>query len=149
MKRGLISIVAAALGTVSCVGGAVTVEGDIRDDGIMLAKSSAPAQVRYELHNVGLLACEIVVAYTSVPVDRLPVRDGRVVLTDSDAPDAVRPDLTYESPPDYTLGRLNSGETRSWEVALERSPEFGERVILCNAVGDYERGRYTVLRFDR
>lgn len=148
--RGIVlAFLAAALLVGGCLGSAVTVKGEIRDDGITLERGAAPPQVRYDLRNVGRLPCDVVVAYTSLAPDELPVRDGRVVLTEGGGPDAVSPDLTYESPPDYILGRVDPGESGSWEVALERLPATGERMILCNAVGDYERGRYTVLRFER
>jgi hypothetical protein len=64
---------------------------------------------------------------------RRPTKDG--------GPDAVSPDLTYVGPPDYTLGRVDPGGTGSWkEVALDRRPATGERMIFCNAVGDTNSG---------
>lgn len=142
-------LLAAALLVQGCIGSAVTVKGEIRDDGMTLERTAAPAQVRYELRNVGRLPCDFVVAYTSLSPDSLPVRGGRVVLTDAGGPDAVMPDVTYERPPEYTLGRIDAGGTGSWEVALEGAPATGERIIFCNGVGDYQRGRYALLRFER
>jgi hypothetical protein len=142
-------LLAASLLGQACVGSAVTVRGEVRDDGVRLERSAAPAQVRYQLRNVGQLPCDLVVAYTALSPDALPVSDGRVVLTADGGPTAVAPDLTYESPPDYVLGRIGAGATASWEVALVGAPASGERIIFCNAVGDYTRGRYALLRFDR
>jgi hypothetical protein len=34
-------------------------------------------------------------------------------------------------------------------MALEGTPKTEDRIILCNGAGDYEHGRYAVLRFDR
>lgn len=147
--RTAVVLLAACLLVQGCIGSAVTVKGEIRDDGITLERGDAPAQVRYELRNVGQLPCVLVAGYTSLSPDALPVRDGRVVLTEDGGPDAVVPDLTYERPPDYTLGRVAPGATGSFEVALTGPPATGERVIFCNAVGDYERGRYALLAFER
>jgi uncharacterized cupredoxin-like copper-binding protein len=44
---------------------------------------------------------------------------------------------------------VEPGETARVQLALTGMPEREERVIVCNGPGDYEAGRYTVLRFDR
>ena len=133
----------------ACIGGATSLKGDIKDDGITLATDHAGSNVRFELHNVGTKPCDLVVALTSLSMNALPVKDGQVVITDGDGPGIVRPITTYENAPPYTLGRVEPGAVFQAEVALEGAPKTEDRVLLCNGVGDYQHGRYAVLRFDR
>jgi hypothetical protein len=133
----------------ACVGGATSMKGEIKDDGITLAADHAGSNVRFELQNVGTAPCDLVVGLTSLPLNALPVKDGRVVIVDSDGPGIVRPITTYENAPPYTLGRVEPGSAFQAEVALEGAPPTDDRVVFCNGVGDYEHGRYALLRFDR
>ena len=133
----------------ACLGGAVTVSGDIKDDGIALATQRAGANVQIELRNIGTKPCDLVVALTSLTVAALPLKDGQVVIVDGDGPGIVRPITTYEYAPTFILGRIEPGAVFHAEVALEGAPKTDDRVILCNGVGDYQHGRYAVLRFDR
>ncbi|MEO8571078.1 MAG: hypothetical protein ABI553_05195 [Chloroflexota bacterium] len=105
--------------------------------------------MRFELHNSGTLACDIVLVLTSLSADALPVKDGQVVIADGDGPGHVRPDLTYENDAPYTLGRVAPGADFSQEIAMEGAPKVDDRVILCNGVGDYQHGRFAPIRFDR
>lgn len=132
-----------------CIGGASTVKGDVRDGGIALETDHAGSAVRFELHNVGTMPCDLVVALTSLPATALPVKDGRVVIVDGDGPGIVRPITTYENAPPFTLGRIEPGAVFTAEVALEGAPSAEDRVLFCNGDGDYQHGRYAVLRFDR
>lgn len=132
-----------------CFGGAAAVKGEIADDGITLATDHAGSSVRFELHNSGTTACDLVVALTSLPINALPVKDGRVVIVDGDSPGIVRPITTYETVPPYTLARVEPGADFRAEIALEGAPKTEDRVLLCNGVGDYARGRFAALRFDR
>ena len=78
------------------------------------------------------------------------VVDKQVVITNSDGTGIVRPITTYEEAPPYVLKHIEPGATFSGEVALEGAPKDGsERVLFCNSLGDYEHGRYAILRFDR
>ena len=132
-----------------CIGGASAIKGVIRDDGITLESDHAGSNVRFELHNSGKTACDLVVALTSLPIAALPVKEGRVVIVDGDGPGIVRPITTYENAPPYTLGRVEPGADFSAEIALDSTPKAEDRVLLCNGVGDYEHGRFVGLRFDR
>ena len=132
-----------------CIGGTSTVKGEIRDDGIALATDHASSNVRFELHNSGTAPCDLVVALTSLPKDALPVKDGQVVIVESDSPGVVRPITTYENAPSYVLAHIAPGADLQVEIALEGAPKTDDRVLLCNGVGDYQHGRYAVLRFDR
>ena len=67
--------------------------------------------------------------------------DGRVVVDDSGA-GPVR--SLAEFP-----GAVEPGAELPLELALEGTPKTEDRIILCNGVGDYQHGRYAVLRFDR
>jgi hypothetical protein len=62
---------------------------------------------------------------------------------------SYRPITTYENAPPYTLGRVEPGTTFQAEVALDGAPKTDDRLVFCNGVGDYQRGRYAILRFDR
>jgi hypothetical protein len=132
-----------------CIGGASAVTGVIKDDGITLATDHAGSNVRFELHNSGTTACDLLVALTSLPISALPVKDGRVVIVDGDGPGIVRPVTTYENAPPYTLGRVEPGADFRAEIALDSTPKSEDRVLLCNGVGDYAHGRFAALRFDR
>jgi len=142
-------IIAIALVTAGCIGGATSLKGEIRDDGITLAADHAGSNVRFELRNTGTKSCDLVVALSSLPVDALPVVDKQVVITNSDGPGIVRPIGTYVETPPWVLGHIEPGSTFSYEVALDSTPKSDERVLFCNALGDYQNGRYALLRFDR
>jgi hypothetical protein len=147
MARVLPVAVATLLLVAACA--AKPIKGEIRDDGITLATDHAGSSVRFDLHNVGTTPCDLVGGLTSLPVAALPVKDDHVVLDESGAPGTVRPITTYESAPTFTLGRVKPGAVFQSEVALEGTSKTEDRVILCNGVGDYQYGRYAVLRFDR
>jgi hypothetical protein len=149
MPRVVLVLGATSLLMAACIGGATSIKGDIEDDGITLGTDHGGSSVRFELHNVGTMPCDLVVALTSLPMDALPVKDGQVVIVNSDGPGIVRPITTYENAPPFTLGRVEPGAVFQAEVALEGGPKTEDRVLLCNGVGDYQHGRYAALRFDR
>lgn len=151
MNRGnYVPLIASAFLIGGCIGGSTGMKGEIRDDGVTLAADHAGAAVRFELHNAGTKSCDLVVALTTLAADALPVVDRQVVITNSDGTGIVRPITTYEEAPPYVLKHIEPGETFSGEVALEGAPKDGsERVLFCNNLGDYQLGRYAVLRFDR
>jgi hypothetical protein len=148
--RVFVPLIASALLVGGCIGGSTGMKGEIRDDGIALAADHAGSNVRFELHNAGAKSCDLVVALTTLAVDALPVVDKRVAITNGDGPGIVRPITTYEEAPPYILKHIGPGETFSGEVALEGAPKDGsQRVLFCNDLGDYQLGRYAILRFDR
>jgi hypothetical protein len=53
------------------------------------------------------------------------------------------------SPDAYTVAHVQPGAGFKIELALESAPKTADRIILCNGIGDYENGRYAVLRFSR
>jgi hypothetical protein len=145
----IVRLIVTALLAAGCIGGATSLKGEIRDDGITLAADHVGSNVRLELRNTGTKSCDLVVALTSLPVDALPVLDAQVVITDGDGPGIVRPVKTYEEAPPFTIGHIEPGSTFSYEVALDSTPRSEERVLFCNSLGDYQHGRYALLRFDR
>jgi hypothetical protein len=144
--RAAISLPAAILLVAGCIGAVTTtIKGDIRDDGITLATDHAGSSVRLSLQNVGRAPCDLAVVIAPMPANALPVENGQVSIDESGAPGSVR--LALGGPVGYL--RVQPGEQLEYEVALEGSPRNGERIVLCNAPGDYERGRFALLRFDR
>lgn len=152
----------AALATLSaCTGAEATISGEIRDDSIVLAQDSGPQSVWLELSNIGADPCDLVVIRTELSPDGLPLDGGSVILSVSGSPeDEAYPMDAYveidgqpagvEDP--VHAGRqavVQPGETARVQLALTGMPEREERVIVCNGPGDYEAGRYAVLRFDR
>lgn len=114
-----------------------------------------------ELSNVGAEPCDLVVIRTELGPDALPLDGERVILSVSGSPeDGAYPMDAYveidgqpagvEDP--VRAGRqavVEPGKTARVQLALTGMPEREERVIVCNGPGDYEAGRYAVLRFDR
>jgi hypothetical protein len=148
--RAFVPLLASALLVGGCIGGSTGMKGEIRDDGITLAADHAGSAVRFELHNAGAKSCDLVVALTTLAANALPVADRQVVITNSDGTGIVQPITTYEETPPYVLKHIEPGATYSGEVALEGAPKDGsERVLFCNNLGDYQAGRYAILRFDR
>jgi len=145
-RRGLIAALATLLIVAGCVGAATAVTGEIKDDGIILITDHAGSSVRLELLNVGTTPCDLTPVLTTLSPDALPVQDGQVVIDSSGAPGTVQ--MAMGGPAGY-LKRVMPGETYKVEIALEGAPKTDERIILCNGAGDYARGRYAVLRFDR
>lgn len=148
-SRLLPTLAAGLFVAAGCIGGSSAIKGEIRDDRIILATDHAGSAVRFELHNSGTLACDIVLVLTELKADALPVKDGLVVIAEGDGPGHVRPDGTYETQPPYTLGHVLPGADFSQEIAMEGAPKADDRVLLCNGVGDYQHGRFAPLRFDR
>jgi hypothetical protein len=155
--RWTVLILAASLA--SC-GSAPTLKGEIQDDAVVLPADSASHDLWLELRNTGTKPCELLAILTTLPPDRLPTQGGRIELGDGTA-----------SPPDDTVsndayvevdGRQEGseagegrptvvapGQTARMQLAQTGIPDVGERVIACMGIGDYERGRYAVLRYER
>jgi hypothetical protein len=129
-----------------------SITGEIQDHAIVLSSPIGDPIIELELHNVGTKTCNLVVALTSMPMDSLPVKNGQVLIDAAGVPGALEPEDGGQvgAPPDtYTLARVQPGGTFKREQALESAPTAGDRIILCNGVGDYQAGRYAVLRFQR
>src|SRR5262245_44916482 len=122
-----------------------SVTGEIRDDAIVLATDHAGSNVRFSLQNVGSTPCHLAVVLAPMPPDQLPVENGQVAVDPSGA-GPVRPPLGGDS---AFYSWVRPGDRYELEIALEGAPKVEERVVLCNEPGDYQHGRYAVLRFDR
>jgi hypothetical protein len=138
------TVALAGLGLLAACGPQGPIAGEIRDDAITLAVDHAGQSVILELRNTGSRPCDLIVSLTSLPMDALPVEAGQVVITRDGSPNKVRPmdGGEFQVP-------LEAGGVRRFELALEGTPATDNRVVLCNAAGDYESGRYAVLTFDR
>ncbi len=132
------------------------VTGEIRDDAIDLEVDTSHHSIWLELTNAGTIPCELSVVLTDTP-HGMPVVDGRADLGSATDPEAERyPMLGYTeidgvvvaSEGDLTV-TVPPGSVARMQLALIGNPDQGERVILCNNPGDYEAGRYAVLRFNR
>ena len=145
VPAGFAALVLAA----GCIGGSSAIKGEIKDDGITLETDHGGSNVKFELHNSGTTACDLVIALTSLPMNALPVKDGRVDIVDGAGPGIVRPIGTYANEPPWVIGHVEPGADLRMEIALEGAPKTDDRILLCNGVGDYQHGRYAVLRFDR
>jgi hypothetical protein len=123
---------------------ATPITGEIKDDRISLATDHAGPSVRLELRNVGATPCNLIMVLTDLSADALPVKDGRVVIDENGAGGPVRP-----ANDSIGMGRSEPGAVFQLEVALVSTPKTEDRIILCNGAGDYEHGRFAILRFDR
>ena len=157
--RAITLVTVVVLLSSACGGGSGNaIKGQIEDSRIVLPVDHAGHDIWLELKNVGTKPCDIYPALTSLPMND-PVKDGRVVIGQSGAPDVVRPldtgiQVNGASGPDPGktggyLARINPGDTALMQMALEGTPPTEDRIILCMGAGDYELGRYAVLKFDR
>jgi hypothetical protein len=161
-RRRWVARALTALATLSgCTGAEATIAGEIRDDAVVLVQDSGPQSVWLELSNVGAAPCDLVVIRTELDPDALPLDGDRVTLSISGSPQGeAYPMDAYveidgqpagvEDP--VRAGRqavVGPGKTARVQLALTGMPEHEERVIVCNGPGEYEAGRYAVLRFDR
>ena len=90
--------------------------------------------------------------------DELPTSGGRVALAPSgDGGHRYLEEMYVEADGEQAASTGTPGqavtieptETGRLQIALVGVPEREKRAILCNGEGDYERGRYAVLRFTR
>ena len=138
------SAAAATLVLLVACGPGGPIKGEIRDDAFALSVDHAPTSVRFELRNLGTKPCDLVAAQTSLPMDALPVKDGKVFIAEDGSANSVRAMTGGEFP-----GQVEPGADFAFELGMESTPATDQRIIFCNGVGDYESGRYAVLRFDR
>lgn len=143
----------------SC-GSAPTVNGEIHDDAVVLPADSASHHLWLELRNTGAQPCDLLAILTTLPPDRLPTQAGRIELGSATAspPDDTIPMDAYvevdgrQEGSEAGEGRptvVAPGQTARMQLAQTGIPDLGERVIACMGSGDYERGRYAVLRYER
>lgn len=156
------SLLLAAIVLAACGGPSeVTVAGEIDDDEIRLATDSGPAEVWFELENVGTRPCSLVPMFAPTPSD-MPVENGQVVMSLSGDPALPAPIETYVElngePYDRGDGTMTEsgwvtvvapGDRVRMQVGIKVVPDVGERVLVCNDAGDYASGRFAVLPFDR
>ena len=117
-----------------------TVTGEIRDTAIVLSPDHAGTVVNLELRNVGSSEpCDLIVVLTSLPVDALPVDNGRVITYDGRAiaigPDGSMPaGLPMVGRPDQINGvtatpgqSVRPGDVARFQVAIvsTREPTTG------------------------
>lgn len=136
-------------------GGEETVRGQIDDESVTLTQETAGPGVWLELANVGSTPCELLIVMSSEPED-LPLDSGRVRAgssgTDHRSVEEMFVEVDGEPRPPLKPGEpvtVGPGELARVQVAFIGIPDEGERVVVCNGAGDYERGRYAVLAFDR
>ena len=134
------------------IGSTRSITGEFQDHAIVVSSPIGDPIIELELDNVGTKSCDLVVALTSMPMDSLPVKNGQVLIDAAGIPGAIEPEGggPVGAPADaYTLAHVRPGGVFTSEQALENAPKAGDRIILCNGVGDYEAGRYATLRFQR
>ena len=155
-------VLLAALVLAACGGPSeVTIAGEIDDDEIRLASESGPAEVWFELENVGTRPCSLVPIFAPDPTD-MPVEDGRVLMSLSGDPALPAPLETYVElngePYDRGDGTMTEagwvtvvapGDRVRLQVGIKGVPDVGERVLVCNDAGEYTSGRFAVLPFGR
>lgn len=130
--------------------------GEIRDDAIGLKVATAHHSVWLELTNAGTIPCELTAVLTGHPHE-MPVANGRADLGSATDPEAERyPMLGYTEVDGVQAAAegdlavtVPPGSVARMQLGFKGIPDHGERVILCNGPGDYEAGRYAVLRFNR
>jgi len=151
----LACVVLAALTACGGVAGE-TVQGEIRDDALSLVEETAGPTVWIELTNVGTEACELLVVMSEAP-ETLPVEGGRVAASlGGEGGHRTLEEMYVEIDGQARGGQepgesvpVAPGESARLQIAFTGVPEREDRVILCNGEGDYGRGRYAVLEFER
>jgi len=146
-RLGLIAVLLVPLLTGSCATSRTAVAVEIHDDQLRLVPPTGSEEVVLTVVNVERQPCELVVFIIDAvngPVDpaALPIRDGRVDFESSDFSEIEAAEgVEAGGPP------IQPGEERSLTLGFQGTPTV-TRVVLCNGVGDYERGRYAVYRSD-
>jgi hypothetical protein len=128
---------AAAIAIASCGPSGTAVAGQIDDAEIRVDAAIAAKNSTFEFTNVGANPCDLVVIVTDLAADALPLSAGQV---DLDA-------LGGRSNVDSVDSAVQPGSVARWteQLPAEAGGDLGVRVILCNGLGDYEAGRYTIL----
>ena len=142
----ILAALATAALAAGCLGAAITLKGEIRDDKITLAADHAGAAIRLQVHNAGTKPCDLTPVITTLAPDALPIKDGQVDIDSTGAENTVR--MLMGGPAGF-VRRVMPGEDYEIELALEGAPDTGTRIMLCNGSGDYALGRYAVLDFNR
>ena len=159
MRTRTTSVACVALAALTGCGGLAeeTVQGEIRDESLSLVDKTAGQSVWVELTNVGSEACELLVVMSEAP-GALPIGDGGRVEASLGGEGGHRTleemyvEINGQARGGQEAGQsvpVAPGESARLQIALTGIPEREDRVILCNGEGDYERGRYAVLEFER
>ena len=165
-RLGAILLIVGCLAAVACAPATSSVGGRIFDDRIELDAAAAPANGWLNLANLGSRACRLMVLDTldaadaSVDPSALQVADGHVVVrtTDSSAPGIHAAEELYAEVGGQVLPLqdiqvrpavvIEPGVTARVQLALSGTPRNGAvRILVCDNPGDYEAGRYAVLRY--
>jgi hypothetical protein len=156
-----IVFLALLLGACASFGSEPTIGGEIDDHEIRLERSSGPPSVWLELENVGAAPCALVPMLAAMPVDSLPVSNGRVVMGMSGDPAIPYPFEAYaelngepverdaEMTDEGWVTLVNPGDVVRLQLALTGVPDAEERLVVCNGAGDYAAGRFAVLDWER
>lgn len=147
LGRGLIVLLLVLLVSGACASPRTAVSVEIHDDEVRLVPPTGSEEVALTIVNAGQQPCELVVFITDdvngpVDPDALPVRDGRVDFESSDFSEIEAAEGVEAGGP-----AIEPGEQRSLTLGFQGTPVV-TRVVLCNGLGDYERGRYAVYRSD-
>jgi uncharacterized cupredoxin-like copper-binding protein len=119
----------AVLGAVGCSseadgGGGASVTATLTDSSLTLSPSSASAgPITFQANNDGTTTHELYVFATDLPVDQLPVEDGKVQEADG---------VEFLS----EVEDVAPGTSKDLSTDLE----VGNYVLLCNIPGHYEAG---------
>jgi hypothetical protein len=162
MRSPPIMFLALLLAACGSIGSEPTIGGEIDDAEIRLERSSGPPSVWLELENVGAAPCALVPMLAAMPPDALPVGNGRVVMGTSGDPAIPYPLEAYvelngepvqrgdgEMTDEGWVTVVEPGDVVRLQLAFTGVSEVGERLVLCNGVGDYEAGRFAVLDWER
>jgi hypothetical protein len=138
-------LLTALLLATACAAPRTAVRAELHDDRVVVQPSSGSEDMTLTLVNVGSMPCDLVVFIPEevngpVDVDALPVLDGRVDF-ESRQIASFEEGLGPGGPP------VEPGEERTLTLGNNGAPTI-TRMILCNGVGDYERGRYGLYQSD-
>jgi len=147
MRPRMISLTLIGLLVIACAAPKTAVRVDIHDDDIRLEPATGSEDVALTVVNLGNRPCDLVVFITDdvngpVDPDALPVREGRVDFERTDFHEIEAAEGVESGGP-----AVEPGEQRQLTLGFQGAP-IVTRVLLCNGIGDYERGRYAIYRSD-
>lgn len=143
LRLWMIALALIGLLVIACAAQKTAVRVEIHDDDIRLEPATGTEDVALTVVNLGNRPCDLVVFITddvNGPVDPnvLPVRDGRVDFESTDFHEIEAAEGVESGGP-----AVEPGEQRMLTLGFQGAP-IVTRVVLCNGVGDYDRGRYAV-----
>lgn len=138
-------LLTALLLATACAAPRTAVRAELHDNRVVVEPSSGSEDLTLTLVNVGSMPCDLVVFIPEdvngpVDVHALPVLDGRVDFE-------TRQIASFEEGMEGGGPPVEPGEERTVTLGNKGASTI-TRVILCNGVGDYERGRYGLYRSD-